>query len=375
MPGSSRRRRGLVPEGLGRIPDGLPRLSEPLPDGDVQPRLSGRLRARSTATPPACANGSSSPNPATRPRPADGAPLISIESQRPLADFDMIAFSLSFENDYPQILRILEMAGIPLEAADRGERRSARHRRRHRRHAEPRTPRRLLRSLPPRRGRSGSPRISRSGDLPSERDLPREAILARIQKEIAGAYVPRFYRVTTGEDGRISAREPLDPAFPRRIVRPWVPDLDAFATEQEITTKETEFGGMFVTEVSRGCGRGCRFCAAGFVFRPVRFRSGAVAGPLLPAGTRKTEDDRSSGNGRLGPPRLLPSAAPSSTRGGRVGGRIPPPGPVQRRNGGDPQGNRRGNRLARPRGGLPAPPGCDPQGDHRRGDFFCCGKT
>ena len=49
------------------------------------------------------------------------APLISIESQQPLADFDIIAFSLSFENDYPQILKMLEMAGIPLEAAARGE--------------------------------------------------------------------------------------------------------------------------------------------------------------------------------------------------------------------------------------------------------------
>ena len=55
------------------------------------------------------------PEPGDESHPADGAPLISIESQRPLTDFDMIAFSLSFENDYPQILRMLEMAGIPLD--------------------------------------------------------------------------------------------------------------------------------------------------------------------------------------------------------------------------------------------------------------------
>jgi hypothetical protein len=87
---------------------------------------------------------------------ASPSPLFSLESQRPLADFDMVAFSLSFENDYPNILKILDMAGIPLET-----------RRRHRRHAESRTPRRILRPLSDRRRRGPSPRFSRRrGRLP-----------------------------------------------------------------------------------------------------------------------------------------------------------------------------------------------------------------
>lgn len=231
------------------------------------------------------------PEPGGDNAPDRGVPLISIESQRPLAEFDIVAFSLSFENDYPEILRMLEMAGIPLLAADRG---------------------------------LGDPLVIAGGiavtlnpepladffdlfllgegeavlpgflDLATslEREMPREAHLARIQKEVAGAYVPRFYRVTTAEDGRISSREPLDPAFPRRIARPWASDLDTFATEQAITTADTEFGNMFVTEVSRGCRRGCRFCAAGFVCRPARFRSAA---PLMDSFRRGLEKRKKIG--------------------------------------------------------------------------------
>jgi radical SAM superfamily enzyme YgiQ (UPF0313 family) len=139
-----------------------------------------------------------------------------------------------------------------------------------------------------------------------QRALGREAFLDRVQKEIAGAYVPRFYQVSTGEDGRITAREPLDPAYPRRIARPWAPDLDAFATEQVITTGRTEFGGMFPTEVSRGCARGCRFCAAGFVCRPMRFRSAAVLTDSFRRGLEKRKTIGLLGTAVSDHPALVP---------------------------------------------------------------------
>jgi radical SAM superfamily enzyme YgiQ (UPF0313 family) len=235
----------------------------------------------------------------------DRTPLISIESQRPLTDFDMIAFSLSFENDYPQILRMLEMAGIPLETAARGEN-------------DPLViaggiavtlnPEPLADFFDLFLLGEGEAVLPGFLDFATsrERDLPREAYLARVQREIAGAYVPRFYRVSAGEDGRISAREPLDPAFPRQIARPWAPDLDAFPTEQAITTADTEFGGMFVTEVSRGCRRGCRFCAAGFVCRPARFRSAAVLEASFRRGLEKRKKIGLLGTAVSDHPALIP---------------------------------------------------------------------
>lgn len=212
----------------------------------------------------------------------------SLESQRPLGDFDIVAFSLSFENDYPQILTLLAAAGIPLEAAARG---------------------------------AGTPLVAAGGiavtlnpepladffdlfllgegeavlppflDLAAAeaRRLPREAFLSRIQERIAGAYVPGCYRVSYGPDRRIAAFEPLRPAYPRRIPKPWAASLEGFTTEQVITTAATEFGGMFLTEVSRGCSRGCRFCAAGFVCRPTRFRSPETLAASFARGLQKRD--------------------------------------------------------------------------------------
>jgi radical SAM family uncharacterized protein len=201
--------------------------------------------------------------------------LLSLESQRPLADFDIVAFSLSFENDYPNILRILDMAGIPLLAEDRREK-------------DP-----LVISggiaitLNPEpladfidlfligEGEALLPDFLDAA-VAFRQSLLRESFLEHIQKGIAGAYVPRFYRITTDSDGRIAKREPVNAEYPMRIVRRSSHDIDAFATDQVISTPDSEFGGMFLTEVSRGCQRGCRFCAAGFIYRPGRFRSSAM---------------------------------------------------------------------------------------------------
>ncbi|MBU1745322.1 MAG: radical SAM protein [Proteobacteria bacterium] len=257
------------------------------------------------------------PEPGDEALHADGASLISIESQRPLADFDIIAFSLSFENDYPQVLRILEMAGIPVETKARGER-------------DPLViaggiavtlnPEPLADFFDLYLLGEGEAVLPGFLDLAASlrRDLPREALLARIQKKIAGAYVPRFYQVTAGEDGRINAREPVDPAFPRKIVRPWAADLDAFPTEQGIITEGTELGGMYLTEVSRGCGRGCRFCAAGFVCRPVRFRSAAALEPSFRRGLEKGKAIGLLGTAVSDHPALLPLCRSILERGGKV---------------------------------------------------------
>ncbi|HQK80131.1 MAG TPA: hypothetical protein PK621_10570, partial [Syntrophales bacterium] len=199
-------------------------------------------------------------------------PLFSLESQRPLRDFDIVAFSLSFENDYPHILEILSLGGIPLLAEERtagdalviaggicvtmnpepladffdifliGE-------------AEAILPDFL----------TALHRHREKGDK-------KEELLLGLQRDVPGAYVPRLYAVNYHDDGPIAAMIPVAPSLPRKIGKKWAPDIQDLATESVIMAPDAEFGTMYLMEISRGCSRGCRFCAAGYLCRPVRFR-------------------------------------------------------------------------------------------------------
>ncbi len=214
-------------------------------------------------------------------------PLFSLESQRPLADFDLLAFSVSFENDYPNILSILEMARIPLSASQRGDR-------------DPivvgggvaltLNPEPLARFFDLFLLGEGEEMLREFMDAYGEarhHRLSREETLRKIQEEIPGAYVPSLWQARYDPDSRIAATEPLHSGYPGRVTVRRVRDISRFATEQVISTAGTEFGEMFLTEVSRGCGRGCRFCAAGYLYRPPRFRSAETLLPSIERGIKK----------------------------------------------------------------------------------------
>jgi radical SAM superfamily enzyme YgiQ (UPF0313 family) len=195
-----------------------------------------------------------------------------VESGRPLRDFDVVAFSLSFEDDYVNVLDVLRRSGIPLRAAHRDERFplvvgggiAVQI------NPEPLAPFFDLflvgegeELLPSFFGAMRRPE-ARAGRAASLRALSR----------LPGGYVPSLYEVayadTRDPGGQWVTRfEPTEGASPL-VKRLYVPDLSSVPTSRVIDTPGAQFGDLFLTEVARGCLWGCRFCAAGFVQRPYR---------------------------------------------------------------------------------------------------------
>jgi len=191
------------------------------------------------------------------PERADG-PVLALESQRPLADFDVLAFTCSFEIDYFHIMEVLRQEGIPLRAAERGE---------------------------------IHPLLIIGGPAPSTNPLPLapifdafaigegEAIippLLRLLHEQASASRPQLLSALAGLPGLFVPGLSATASQSRPIQRQWVRDIDRHVTQTVVFTTDTEFGDMLLLEVSRGCSRGCRFCLAGHWYRPVRERSPEV---------------------------------------------------------------------------------------------------
>jgi radical SAM superfamily enzyme YgiQ (UPF0313 family) len=202
------------------------------------------------------------------PRASWPHPLRSFESDRPLGDFDVLAFSVSFETDYLHVLDVLALAGLRLRRAARG----------------PSAP--LVLAGGPATFLNPEP-LAEFVDLfligEAEEMLPeflaraaaggpaRDALLERTE-DVAGAYRPDRFHPRYGADGTLAAVDYAGPFTPR-VVRRYLARLDRRDTTSEILSPEAVFGDMFLVEGSRGCEWGCRFCAAGFMYRPVRYRS------------------------------------------------------------------------------------------------------
>src|SRR5687768_3666160 len=195
------------------------------------------------------------------------APLITVESQTPVADFDVLAFSVSFEWDYTNVLTLLRLAGPPLRA----EARTLRH------------PLVLIGGavtfvnpeplalfadvIAAGEGEVLIPSLLQAFTAATDRD----DLLHRLAAE-RGFYVPSFYDVEYEPEGPVHAFVPRAgtgaPAVVKKAALKTTEAVDPPATT--IFTPDTEFGSRFLVEVVRGCANLCRFCWAGYNYLPVR---------------------------------------------------------------------------------------------------------
>lgn len=199
-----------------------------------------------------------------------GNELCSLETVTPLSTFALIAFSISFEMDFLNVIDMLELAGIPLYARDRTE-------------EHPLIlvggPISFLNPEPIADftdiflvgdGEELIPDFMRAFHADYDRGLPRDELLEQLST-VDGAYVPAFYDIDYAPDGTIAAIRP-NRDVPARIKKRFVRQITPYANRTVIATPESVFGNTFLVEMNRGCPYTCRFCAVGYTYRPVSFR-------------------------------------------------------------------------------------------------------
>ncbi len=196
-------------------------------------------------------------------------PPLSLESLRSLTDFHLVGFSVTYEGDYINVLRMLTMAGIPLRPAERG----------------PHHPLVLMggvcafsnpEPLAPFMDfvvvGEGEEIVHEIVDLYREVGSERDQLLPRLAT-VPGIYLPDRYAVRYAPDGTIESVQPAGDSVPGTVVKRRLKNVNQFETISLVKTPKAEYGHMALLEVGKGCGRGCRFCLEGEIYRPVRHRS------------------------------------------------------------------------------------------------------
>src|SRR5215831_12419694 len=196
------------------------------------------------------------------------------ESLRPLREFDIVGFSVTYEGDYINVLRLLRMAGIPVRTADRA----------------PGDPLVLMGGVcafsnpEPLAPFMDAVAVGEGEELVGEivaayaesraagTDDLRSRVIGRLAL-LSGIYVPAAYDVGYASDGSIESVTPIAAGVPSVVIKRRVRDVNRLETRSLLKTPKAEYGHMALLEVGKGCGRGCRFCLEGQVYRPVRHRS------------------------------------------------------------------------------------------------------
>jgi radical SAM family uncharacterized protein len=197
------------------------------------------------------------------------SPITSVESKTRPSDFEILGFSVAFEHDYKEVADFLRLSGIPPFSRDRDESH----------------PLLILGGVctffnpEPIADFFDAVIVGEAEESINEfldeyvnlKSASRQELLLSLS-HIPGVYIPSLYTPSYNTDGTLLSYAAASGA-PERIVRRYVKDLDSFPAKSAIITSDTEFSDMFMIELSRGCGRHCRFCMAGYVYRPPRSRS------------------------------------------------------------------------------------------------------
>ena len=202
---------------------------------------------------------------------ANGLPLYALESGDPVSEFDLIAFTIGYEMSYTNVLNMLRLSGVPLHAADRPGLE-------HMVFAggacvyNPEPLADFIDFFSVGEGEESTPEILELYRRAKREGWSRSEFL-RAVAQIEGVYVPSLYRHEWNADGTLASVTPLDGA-PARVTKRIVQDLDTALYPTDGIVPNTEIvHDRSNLEVMRGCIRGCRFCQAGYVYRPVRNRS------------------------------------------------------------------------------------------------------
>ncbi len=210
---------------------------------------------------------------------AAGIPLFALESRDPVSEFDFVGFTLQYEMSYTNIINMLDLAGIPILSADRAD-------------SHPfvcaggpcaYNPEPLADIIDFYVIGEGEEIIGEVMDAYLEwkrsGDTVRAGFLDRIAS-IQGIYVPSFYEAAYNQDGTLASIIPVSGKYPVSVKKRIIDDLDSVYFPEKIIVPFTSIvHDRIMLELFRGCSRGCRFCQAGFVYRPVRERSpGKLAG-------------------------------------------------------------------------------------------------
>ena len=214
-----------------------------------------------------------------------GLPLFSLENKRPIRDFDILGITLPYESIYTNVLNLLDLAGIPLYSRERTKA-----------HPlviaggqacfNPETMADFIDAFVIGEGEEVFIEIAEAYRAWKKSGGERGSLLESLS-EIQGVYVPEFYEVAYQEDGRIASISPTSSIAPKRVRKRIVAQLPPPVTRFLVPNVGIVHDRIAI-EIMRGCTRGCRFCHAGVVNRPVRQRPVAEIVDAMEAGLQAT---------------------------------------------------------------------------------------